>query len=357
MKKGLATTPIAILAALMLGCSISPPAHGGTLVTLPTSDNWYGSYVNVQNYVISYLSNLSPQAHLITDLTGLNQFTWSVAVTSVQGAFPSMIIGTYHSSRDSEAAAVRSGCFPPRAVPVEGLQGDQILYVSGNEYVVDYSQPAVRTYLVDNVVSDVLKTHLPVALIDNVSSDEMGFPIPWSTTMSVIHDIVTRFHAQGVRVIINAAWAPGLTNQQNVDALINSGVDGVSLEMAFLDPEVRQSITAIQTALSQYRQMLDTGLTVIFIALPGTDPSDTSDVEDHLQAAFGLMIRNPGDKLFIAQSYWQPIRDWTGWPARLGAPKGNAVIATNTQGEIVMSRQFANGSVSLNTTTRAVTAP
>jgi hypothetical protein len=73
--------------------------------------------------------------------------------------------------------------------------------------------------------------------------------------------------------------------------------------------------------------------------------------------AFGLMIRDPGDKLFIAQSYWQPILDWTGWPARLGAPKGNAVIATNAQGEIVMSRQFANGSVSLNTTTRAVTGP
>ena len=356
MKNSPTTTPVAILAALMLGCNISPPAHGGTLVTLPTSDNWYGSYVNVQNYVISYLSNLSPQAHLITDLTGLNQSTWSVAVTSVQGAFPSMIIGTYHSSRDAEAAAVRSGQFPPRAVPVEGLQGSQILYVSGNEYVVDYSQPAVRTYLVDNVVSDVLKTHLPVAFLDNVSSDEMGFPIPWSTTMSVIQDIVTQLHAQGVRVIINAAWAPGLTSQQNVDGLINSGVDGVSLEMAFLDPQVRQSITAIQTAIGQYRQMLYSGLTVIFIAIPGTDPSDTSDVESHLQAAFGLVIRNPGDKLFIAQSYWQPKLDWTGWPARLGAPKGNAVIATNAQGEIVMSRQFANGSLSLNTTTRAVIA-
>jgi hypothetical protein len=357
MKNSLATTPVAILAALMLGCSISPPAHGGTLVTLPNSDGWYGSYVNVQNYVTSYLSNVSPQARLITDLMGPNQSTWSVAAASVQGSFPSMIIGTYHSSRDSETAATRSVSFPPRAVPLEGLQGSQILYVSGNEYVVDYSQPAARTYLVNNVVSDVLKTHLPVAFIDNVSSDEMGFPIPWSTTMSVIHDIVTRLHAQGVRVIINAAWAPGITSQQNVDALINSRVDGVSLEMAFLDPDVRRSITAIQTAMSQYRQMLDAGLTVIFISLPGTDPSDTGDVEDHLQAAFGLMFREPGDKLFIAQSYWQPIPDWTGWPARLGAPKGNAVITTDAQGEIVMTRQFANGPVSLNTTTRAVTAP
>ena len=103
--------------------------------------------------------------------------------------------------------------------------------------------------------------------------------------------------------------------------------------------------------------MLDAGLTVIFISLPGTDPSDTGDVEGHLQAAFGLMFRKPGDKLFIAQSYWQPIPDWTGWPARLGTPNGNAVITADAQGEIVMTRQFANGSVSLNTTTRAVTAP
>jgi hypothetical protein len=96
---------------------------------------------------------------------------------------------------------------------------------------------------------------------------------------------------------------------------------------------------------------------VIFISLPGTDPSDTGDVEGHLQAAFGLMFRKPGDKLFIAQSYWQPIPDWTGWPPRLGTPNGNAVITADARGEIVMTRQFANGSVSLNTTTRAVTAP
>jgi hypothetical protein len=354
MKNNLTAT---FLSTLILGSSISPPADGAPLVALPTSDSWYGSYLNVQNYVTSYLSNISPQARLITDLTGLDQSTWSVAAASVQASFPSMIIGTYHSSRDSETAAMRSESFPPRAVPVEGLQGSQILYVSGNEYVVDYSQPAARAYLVNNIVSNVLNTHLPVAFIDNVSSDEMGFPIPWSTTMSLIHDIVAQLHAQGVRVIINAAWAPGLTSQQNVDALINSGVDGVSLEMAFLDPDVRHSITAIQTAVSQYRQMLDAGLTVIFISLPGTDPSDTSDVEDHLQAAFGLMFRQPGDKLFIAQSYWQPIPDWTGWPARLGAPQGNAVITTDPPGEIVMTRRFANGSVSLNTTTRAVTAP
>jgi hypothetical protein len=267
-----------------------------------------------------------------------------------------MIIGTYHSSRDAEAAAVRSASFPPRAVPVEGLQGSQILYVSGYECVVDYSQPAARTYLVNSIASDVLNTHLPVAFIDNVSSDEMGFPIPWSTTMSLIHDIVARLHVQGVRIIINAAWAPGLTSQQNVDALINSGVDGVSLEMAFLDPDVRHSIAAIQTAMRQYRQMLDAGLTVIFISVPGTDPSDTSDVEDHLQAAFGLMFRKPGDKLFIAQSYWQPSPDWTGWPSRFGSPLGNAVITTNVLGHIVMSRQFADGSLTLNTATNAVTA-
>ena len=357
MKNNLTATSVSILSTLILGPSISPPADGAPLVTLPTSDSWYGSYVNVQDYVTSYLSNLSPQAGLITDLMGRDQSTWSVAAASVQGSFPSMIIGTYHSSRDSETAAVRAVTFPPRAVPLEGLQSSQILYVSGNEYVVDYSQPAARTYLVSNILSNVLSTQMPVAFIDNVSSDEMGFPMPWSTTMGLISDIVARLPAQGVRVIIDAAWAPGLTSQQNVDALISSGVDGVSLEMAFLDPGVRHSICAIQTAISQYRQMLDAGLTVIFISLPGTDPSDTGDVEGHLQAAFGLMFRKPGDKLFIAQSYWQPIPDWTGWPARLGAPNGNAVITTDAHGEIVMTRQFANGSVGLNTTTRAVTVP
>lgn len=125
--------------------------------------------------------------------------------------------------------------------------------------------------------------------------------------------------------------------------------------MAFLDPDVRRSVAAIQTAMGQYRRMLDAGLTVIFIPVSGTNPSGTIDVEGQLQAAYGLMFRNPGDRLFISQAYWRTSPDWTQWPSQLGPPQGNAVITTNNRGEIVMVRQFANGSLTLNTTTRAVT--
>jgi hypothetical protein len=46
------------------------------------------------------------------------------------------------------------------------------------------------------------------------------------------------------------------------------------------------------------------------------------------------------------------IQGWTGWPSRFGSPLGNAVITTNALGQIVMSRQFANGSLTLNTATQ-----
>lgn len=220
MKNILAAASVSILVTLILCCNISPPANGATLVSLPTSDRWYGTYVNAQNHITSYIDTIPSDARLITDLTGIAQRDWSVAVKRVQGTFPSMIIGTYHSSRDSETATVRSRCYPPRAVPVEGLQSSQILYVSGNEHVVDYSQTDARTYLVNHIVLDILNTHMPVAFLDNVSSDEMEFPIPWSATMSVINDIVGQLHAQAVRIIFNAAWAPALTSQRNVDALI-----------------------------------------------------------------------------------------------------------------------------------------
>jgi len=52
-----------------------------------------------------------------------------------------------------------------------------------------------------------------------------------------------------------------------------------------------------------------------------------------------------------------PFQTGPGGLLQLGAPTGNAVITTGAPGEIVMTRRFANGSVSLNTTTRAFTAP
>ena len=330
------------------------------LPEMPTSDAWYGAIVNANHHVSpSYLTNLPPKLSLITDLRGDSPAMWAQAVALVQATHPQTLIGTYHSARDAQYTATMT-TYPRRAVPREGLRDDQVLMPApGNPdaVIIDYTQPDARRYLVDTIVQDVAQTGRPLAFLDNVSHDESGFPIPWATTMDVVSELNTRLHALGKRVIVNAAWVPGVTSDQSVEQLIATGVDGVSLEMAF-HANVRGDLTRIEVAMRQYRRMLDAGLTVIFIPT-GTETGGPATIENleteqRLQAAFGMMFREPGDRLFVNELFWRPPPAWAQWPERFGTALADATLATNALGEIVMSREFAHGTLTLNAATKEV---
>jgi hypothetical protein len=332
------------------------------LPVMPNSDTWYGAVVNANNYVTSpyYQPYLSPNLKLITDLSGSDQVTWADAVAQTQANHPNTLIGTYHSSRDAQYAGSFT-TYPRRAVPREGLPNSQILMTEPSmpeAYVVDYRQTAARKYLVKNVVQDVVATGSKLAYFDNVSHNETGFAIPWSTTMSVVTDMTSQLHGLGKRVIINAAWVPGITSDTSVTQLIASGVDGVSLEMGF-PASVRNDVTRINKAMAQYRRMLDAGLTVIFIGLGSAtglpDTIENIEAEQRVQAAFGMMFRKPGDRLFTNEIFWRPIPEWADWPGRFGAPLAAATVTRNAAGEVVMTRAFANTTLTLNVATKAVT--
>jgi hypothetical protein len=177
-------------------------------------------------------------------------------------------------------------------------------------------------------------------------------------TTSVVKDMAGRLHAVGKRAVVNAAWVVGYTSDASVDQLIASGVDGVSLEMAFYQ-YVRNDVAKIRTAMAQYRRMLDAGMTVIFIATGNAtgDPNTIENIEteQRLQAAFGMMFRKPGDRLFTNEIFWRPVPEWTKWPQQFGAALGDATVTTNAQGQIIMTRPFANGTLTVNVPAKEVT--
>ena len=330
------------------------------LPVMPTSDGYYGAVVNANNYVTNYMTYLPPDLGLMTDLTGTSAQTWSGAVATVQDARPQMLIGTYHSARDAQYAATLTR-YPRRAVPREGLTAKQILMTSpsnADAYIVDYTQSAARKYLVKHVVQDVVNTGRPLAYLDNVSHNESGFPINWKVTTDVVREMSTKLHEQGKRVIVNAAWVPGVTSSTSVDQFISTGVDGVSLEMGF-HQNVRTDVNRIRTAMAQYRRMLDAGMTVVFIPLGnatgGANTIENLEVEQRLQAAFGMMFRKPGDRLFTNQIFWRPVPEWTGWTESFGPALGDATVTTNGLGQIVMTRAFANCTLTANVATKEVT--
>ena len=240
------------------------------LPAMPTSDSWYGAVVNANNYITSpyHRQNLSPKLSLITDVNAVSRATWIQTMAALRTSLPQALIGTYHSARDSQRVGTFPS-YPPRAVPREGLTDSQILITDPtypNIDIVDYTQPEARRYLVDHIVQNVTRIGGPLVFLDNVSHRENGFPIAWATSMDLVRELSTSFHAVGMRAIINAAVVPGVTSMLSVNQLLATGVDGVSFEMGF-HPNIRNSAARIETAMQQYRKMLDAGLTVILIPI------------------------------------------------------------------------------------------
>ena len=333
------------------------------MATIPNSDTWLGTVINGNNHIASpfHLRRLSTKLPMMTDMIGTNSRTWLRALATLRAQRPNLLVGTYHSARDSQLSTTFNS-YPRRAVPREGLSDGQILMrhpTDPNIEIIDYSQPAARKYLVDHVVSDVLRTGRPLVLVDNISHAETGFPMPWETTMQLAGELASNLHAMGKRVVFNAAWVPGWTSMQSVDQFIASGADGVTLEMGFIW-SVRNSVDRIRTAITQYRKMLDAGMMVGLMPIPetapGVDPNHSLEVEQRVHAAFAMMFRKPGDRLFVTQSFWRVAPDWASWPERFGAALGDATISTNGQGQIVLTRQFAHYTLTLNATTKVVSA-
>jgi hypothetical protein len=337
-----------------------PTADPGVLAIMPSSDNWYGAVLNARTDIAApvYMKDLPPQLSLITDMKATSGLTWARSLGGLQAARPQMLIGTYHSARDAQPASTLD-TYPPRAVPREGLADSQVLMTLPSHpeiSVVDYAQPGARRYLVDHIVEDVMASGAPLVYLDSVSHDECGFPVPWATTMNVIHDLTTDLHALGKRVMINAAWVPGITSTQSVDQFLASGTDGVSLEMGFHE-NVRGSVARIQTAMQQYRKMLDAGKTIVFcpvITGTGAEGMANLEAEQRLHAAFGMMFRKPGDRLFTSQLFWRPTPEWANWPQQFGRPLSDATMSTNSRGEVIMIRRFSNYVLTVNVATKEV---
>jgi hypothetical protein len=337
-----------------------PATNPGVLPAMPSSDSWYGAVLNARADITApyYMKDLPAKLSLITDMKADSGLTWARSLAGLQAARPGMLVGTYHSARDAQPASTLD-TYPPRAVPREGLSDSQILMTLPSHpeiSVVDYAQPEARRYLVDHVVEDVVASGAPLVYLDSVSHDECGFPMPWATTMAAVRDMSSQLHALGKRVMVNAAWVPGITSTQSVDQFLASGVDGVSLEMGFLE-NVRGSIARIQTAMQQYRKILDAGRTIVFcpvITGTGDEAMANLQAEQRLQAAFGMMFRNPGDRLFTSQLFWRPTPEWATWPQQFGRPLSDASISTNSRGDIVMSRRFTDYALTMNVATKDV---
>ena len=132
--------------------------------------------------------------------------------------------------------------------------------------------------------------------------------------------------------------------------LISEAVDGMSFEMTFhrLARGDRQRTTHLITV---YRKWLAAGKVIVFIPVdPGLEVPASKDEEARLIAAFAMVIRDPGDRLFVAWPFYKVEADWAYWPEQLGKATGQWQF----EADHVLTRRFERGLLWLDVISRKV---
>ena len=172
----------------------------------------------------------------------------------------------------------------------------------------------------------------------------------WHESTAYLGRLRWDLHRVGIRMITNVAWSLGGVSDQedDVDELL-AVTDGASFEMA-LHPYVRLDKGRLERNRRLYRRMLDAGMCVAFIPQGDTQTGEYQQ-EAELLAAWAMMIRQSGDRVWVASPYWLDNPDWLFWPLTLGDPNGPADFSAFPE----VHRKFAGGELTVDLDTKDVT--
>jgi hypothetical protein len=139
----------------------------------------------------------------------------------------------------------------------------------------------------------------PVYMVDNAAVNSVqGGTQPWQAQCDNIMGIRQLAEATGAVTIFNVATLPGAMSASDTDELIHAigSNNAIMLEDPW-DPYVRAHPSLTQAAVNTYRQMLDSGIAVIMLAIPDY-------VDGELLAQWINTWRKPADNLYIGWSYF-----------------------------------------------------
>lgn len=219
-----------------------------------------------------------------------------------------------------------------------------------NRRYIDIRLPEVRQLAARLLVSNARRDDF--LALDNFIFDFGGNPEgttkpEWSeANYALLAEIYGEARRNAVPVVINASTRPEETWSR-----VTRFCDGILFEMPF-HPNVRKAPAELDRELAAYRAALDAGKFVGLIPLAGANQSTAQRTEqDRMVAAGAMLIREPGDALFVSQTHYQPMpMDWMEWPAQLGRALGKYRHEAT-----VYSRDFERASLSVEWVSGRVT--
>lgn len=326
---------------------------------------------------------------------------YMLTANALHAAAPNVVLGTYLSGNDVRPPGAS------RYYPSDALFADQVpnpSYLAGTawanwdgslRWTIDLTDSAARNWFLGALANEInLRTHclaeqkLSFVYMDNIRHPISGYRIPgndacnvedcsnsprppecqctsisWSTLTSFLASL--RSQIGGMRIVINVAglisdWTQAESNQ------MLSAVDGICHERPFDKNYARVDMAPLLLEISYYQQWLAAGKTVLWAATqcenarrcsacPGCDqcPEPTANIhEERVLAAMAMLIRQPGQSIFVSRVYYRTRPDWALWPQQFGTPLSDYQIVSGqvAPAPMVLTRKFQNGRIWVNLT-------
>lgn len=340
--------PNILLGSYLSGRQTKPEQH-------QTKAGWYMDAQSIADFGLGESCQLDKKRccnthYYPTPRTPLEQFTPSELITAPAGNGP-FTQEKYTALKEAE----KLGPFP---YCLEAGGSQKIFF----ESIVDHRIPTAAQKLRQYAIEQAKKRQLKLLYSDNWSYITHN-GLTWTDTANYLETLKRELHQEGIRLIINIWWPLGRNNlqqeMQDIERLAEV-VDGLSIEGAFLHPNIQDDYDAVQRALTLTRFILQKGLLLIFLKgnlkRTGIQPWTHESM-----AAWAMMIRSPGDKLFVSKDAALNVLTppaWPSWPQKYGEPSEECILkpAKNDPKKVTqVSRKFKDGTITLDLKTKAVT--
>ena len=354
------------------------------LIDLPSSDDSLRCYINMPAVKAIDLVENHPDhivgVPMITDM-GAAKKNWpgdpvkryGEARRLLETRAPDSVVGSYLSSQQVLYSEWEKECYHYR-FPRARLEADQFdghflprdTYV--NEETLDYSDEAILAYLIEQQVIEAKSREAPLLMSDNW---RYSWPIPWPITVAYMKRLRLELNKIGIRLITNISlFRLGVIDEASINLVTGEeklapagnpeteqfltdelrralhpiphnpleyepATDGILLEIPLHPVEVQPFKDKLVLNYEGYRKLLDAGLCVVFAGKEG-----------ELHAAWAMMIRNPGDRLWVAQPKHGDAPGWTYWPREFGKPLDPPTFSEE-DGKIWVERPFEKGSIAI----------
>jgi fibronectin type 3 domain-containing protein len=276
----------------------------------PDSNVYDRAIVDANQYIVTYIveapswfANVGLATNFVVNLTNgttAAEAHYNQVVSTIEQYH--IAVGVYVSGTTLVPQAEQN-LWPYTTVPLEWMPAAAVYSGSWpgdpDRRIIDVTDTSTVQALQTGIKTLWEEHPAPVYMVDNAAVNSVqGGTQPWQAQCDNIMGIRQLAEATGAVTIFNVATLPGAMSASDTDELIHAigSNNAIMLEDPW-DPYVRAHPSLTQAAVNTYRQMLDSGIAVIMLAIPDY-------VDGELLAQWINTWRKPADNLYIGWSYF-----------------------------------------------------